>query len=84
MWRPGSGELVRSVLGGNMIQYLLPRMTAFQAEVPLGSAWKVLPERAGPMMSQRWLGRWEPNAVKRSGVKQVGGVYDGICVVGAV
>jgi len=60
-----------------MSQYFEPRMTAFQAEVPLGSAWKVEPEREGPIISQRWSGRWGPRVVKRSGEKQRGEVYDG-------
>lgn len=34
-----------------MTHFLDPRMTAFQAEVELGSLWKVDPERAGPMIS---------------------------------
>lgn len=49
MCRPG----MSSVVGGNRIQYFEPRITAFHAEVPFGSAWKVEPERAGPMISQR-------------------------------
>ena len=34
-----------------MTHFLDPRMTAFQAEVELGSLWKVDPERPGPMIS---------------------------------
>ena len=40
-----------------MIHFLDPRTTAFQADVPFGSLWKVLPERAGPQMSHLWSGR---------------------------
>ena len=74
MCRPGMGLAEGSATGGNMSQYFEPRMTAFQADVPFGSAWNVLPERAGPMISQRWSGRCVPRTVKRSGEKQVGGV----------
>ena len=77
MCRPGMGLAEGSATGGNMIQYFEPPMTAFQAEVPLGSAWKVEPEREGPIISQRWSGRWGPRVVKRSGEKQRGGVYAG-------
>jgi hypothetical protein len=61
-----------------MIQYFEPLMTAFHAEVPFGSAWKVDPEREGPMISQRWSGRWEPSTVNKSGEKHAGGVYAGV------
>lgn len=37
-----------AVSGGNSIQPLDPEITAFQADVPFGSLWKVDPERAGP------------------------------------
>ena len=39
------------MLGGYIIHFLEPRMTAFQAEVELGSLWNVEPERVGPIMS---------------------------------
>ena len=39
------------VPGGYITHFLDPRMTAFQAEVELGSLWKVDPERAGPMIN---------------------------------
>lgn len=61
-----------------MIQYFEPRRTAFQAEVALGSLWKVEPLRAGPRISQRWAGRSGPRCMKRSGPKQGGGVYAGV------
>ncbi len=58
-----------------MIQYFEPTSTAFQAEVALGSLWKVEPLRAGPRISQRCAGRWGPRCMKRSGPKQGGGEY---------
>lgn len=47
-WTPGG-----VTFGGNMIQRFLPRMTAFQALVQLGSLWNELPDLAGPMMIHR-------------------------------
>ena len=67
---PGGG----AVLGeeGNMSQYFEPVRTAFQADVALGSLWKVDPERAGPRMSHLQSGRWGPRTLNRSGPKQGG------------
>ena len=47
-WMPGG-----VTVGGNNTQRLLPDTTAFHADVQLGSLWKLEPERAGPMISQR-------------------------------
>ncbi len=45
-WTPGG-----QTCGGYMIHFLAPETTAFQAEVLLGSTWKVEPERRGPMIN---------------------------------
>lgn len=56
-----------------MIHFLEPVMTAFQAEVALGSLWKVDPERGGPMMSHLKSGRpSSPNTENKSSSKYLG------------
>lgn len=55
-----------------MTHFLEPRTTAFQAQVALGSWWKVDPLRAGPTISQRWSGRPGPRTAKRSSLNTSG------------
>ena len=45
------------VPGGKSTQRLCPLSSAFQADVPSGSMWMLVPERAGPMTIQRYGGR---------------------------
>lgn len=39
--------------GGKSTHRLVPASTPFHADVPLGSVWKVDPDRAGPAISHR-------------------------------
>ena len=56
-----------------MIHFLEPVTTAFQAEVALGSLWKVEPERGGPMMSHLKSGRpASPSTENKSSSKYLG------------
>ena len=56
-----------------MIHFLAPLTTAFQAEVLLGSLWKVDPDRGGPMISQRQSGLpASPSTENRSSLKYLG------------
>lgn len=56
-----------------MTHFLEPVTTAFQAEVALGSLWKVEPERGGPMMSHLKSGRpASPSTENKSSSKYLG------------
>lgn len=56
-WDFGTFIMCLFVWGGNKAQSFWPFMLTFQAEVPKGSWWIWLPERFGPIRSQRYGGR---------------------------